>query len=230
MNNVVNEKDWLEARTKLLEEEKQLQRQRDELARKRRALPWRRIDANYVFQSEAGDVTLGDLFADASQLLVYHFMYHPNWNEGCKSCSFWADGYDPLLPHLKARDTALVAVSRAPLEKLLAYRRRMGWTFPWVSSANNSFNGDFNVSFSTETIESGSASYNYRKTSHIGEEMPGLSAFRKRDGGIYHTYSTYSRGLDPFNSAYQLLDLTSKGRGEDGLDFTMAWVRRSDEY
>lgn len=230
MNNVVDEKDWLEARTKLLEEEKQLQRQRDELARKRRALPWRRIDANYVFQSEAGDVTLGDLFADASQLLVYHFMYHPDWNEGCKSCSFWADGYDPLLPHLKARDTALVAVSRAPLDKLLAYRRRMGWTFPWVSSENSSFNGDFNVSFSTETIESGSASYNYRNTSRIGEEMPGLSSFRKRDGEIYHTYSTYSRGLDPFNSAYQLLDLTSKGRDEDGLDFTMAWVRRNDEY
>lgn len=230
MNEILNDDEWLAARRELLEQEKKLQRQRDELAARRRALPWREVSQDYEFESEDGAVTLADLFGDCSQLLVYHFMYHPDWDEGCKSCSFWADGYNPLVPHLKARDTALVAISRGPLDKLLAYRRRLGWSFPWVSSANNSFNADFNVSFGREELDSGKAFYNYRETSRIGEEMPGLSAFRKQDGAIFHTYSTYSRGLDPFNAAYQLLDLTSKGRDEDDLDYSMAWLRRNDEY
>ncbi|MBT8099723.1 MAG: DUF899 domain-containing protein [Gammaproteobacteria bacterium] len=230
MTTIVSDDEWLAARLDLLAQEKDLQRARDRLAAARRALPWCRVAKDYRFASERGEQTLAELFGDASQLLIYHFMYHPDWDEGCKSCSFWADGYDGVQAHLLARDTRLIAVSRGPLEKLLAYRERMGWTFPWVSSASNSFNRDFGVTFTQEEIDSGDADYNYRKTSRIGEEMPGLSVFRKQDGEIYHTYSTYSRGLDPFNTAYQLLDLTSKGRDEDELQYTMEWLRRRDEY
>ena len=157
-------------------------------------------------------------------------MYGPDWDAGCPSCSFWADSYDRTVPHLEARDVTLIAVSRAPLEKLLAYRDRMGWTFPWVSSADSDFNFDFGVSFSKEQIESGNASYNYRPMQSTMEELPGLSAFKKQDGAVYHTYSTYARGLDPFNAAYQLLDAAPDGRTEDRLDYPQAWVRRRDEY
>lgn len=230
MATIVSDADWLKRRRKLLAKEKDLQKARDALAAERRALPWRKVHENYVFAAEDGPRSLTDLFDGSSQLLVYHFMYHPDWDEGCKSCSFWADNYNGVQTHLKARDTALVAVSRGPLDKLLAYRKRMGWTFPWVSSADNQFNQEFAVSFTREEIDSGDAIYNYRETSRIGEEMPGLSAFRKDNGAIYHTYSTYSRGLDPFNTAYQLLDLTSKGRDEDDLEYSMSWLRRHDEY
>ena len=230
MKHVLSDENWLAARCELLDEEKAFQIARDKLAQKRRELGCRKINKDYVFESENGSRTLTEMFDGSSQLLVYHFMFHPDWDEGCKSCSFWADSYNGVIPHLKARDVSLVAVSRGPLEKLLAYRKRMGWSFPWLSSSENSFNGDFNVSFTPEQIESGSAMHNYRKTRRIGEEMAGLIAFVKVGDEIFHTYSTYSRGLDPFNSAYQLLDLTPKGRDEDDLEFTMSWLRRHDEY
>ena len=230
MKHVLSDENWQAARCELLDEEKAFQIARDKLAQKRRELGCRKINKDYVFESENGSRTLTEMFDGSSQLLVYHFMFHPDWDEGCKSCSFWADSYNGVSPHLKARDVSLVAVSRGPLEKLLAYRKRMGWSFPWLSSSENSFNDDFNVSFTPEQIESGSAMYNYRKTRRIGEEMAGLSAFVKVGDKIFHTYSTYSRGLDPFNSAYQLLDLAPKGRDEDDLEFTMSWLRRHDEY
>ncbi len=231
MHKIVSDKEWIAARRKLLSDEKALQRRRDELAAQRRDLPWRRVTTAYEFDAESGTVTLAELFGDCSQLLVYHFMFHPEWDAGCKSCSFWADNYNGVVEHLAARDVALVSISRAPLEKLLAYRKRLGWTFPWVSSAGNNFNYDFNVAFTKDLIESGDAIYNYRRTGNVIEDMPGLSAFKKaEDGNVYHTYSTYSRGLDAFNTAYQLLDLVTDGRNEDGLAYSMDWLRRRDEY
>lgn len=231
MTRIASDEEWRAARLDLLAEEKALQKARDRLAAMRRELPLRRLSASYEFASESGTVSLADLFGDCTQLIVYHFMFHPDWNEGCKSCSFWADSYNGVVEHLLARDAALVAISRAPLDKLLAYRKRLGWRFPWVSSAGTTFNQDFGVTFAKDEIESGNAEYNYRKTSQIGEEMPGLSVFRKSvDGEVLHFYSTYSRGLDPFNAAYQLLDLTPDGRNEDDLPYTMDWVRRRDDY
>lgn len=230
MPDIANDADWLAARRELLAEEKALQTARDQLARKRRALPWRRVEKDYVFEGEHGTVSFAGLFGDSSQLLLYHFMYHPDWDEGCKSCSFWADGYDAAIPHLKARDVVLACVSRGPLEKLLDYRRRMGWSFPWYSSSNNSFNYDFGVSFTPDQIEAGDGVYNYREGGWLGPEMPGLSSFIKDDGIVFHTYSTFSRGLDPLNATYQMLDLVAKGRDEDNLEFSMGWLKRHDEY
>ena len=230
MHKISSDAEWLIARRELLDEEKAFQTARDKLAEKRRSLPWRKLDVEYMFEGEGGPVTLADLFAKNSQLLVYHFMFHPDWNAGCKSCSFWADSYDGVVAHLNARDVSLAVISRGPLAKLLAYRERMGWSFPWLSSGDSPFNYDFNVSFSPEQIESGEAVYNYHRTKRIGEEMPGLSAFIKVGDDIFHTYSTYSRGLDPFNTAYQLLDLAPKGRDEDHLEYSMGWLRRHDEY
>lgn len=229
MHRIVSTDEWLTARRELLEEEKSFQKARDALAEKRRALPWREVP-DYEFETEDGVRHLSDLFGGCSQLLVYHFMYGPDWEAGCPSCSFWADSYDRTVPHLRARDVSLIAVSRAPLPKLLAYRDRMGWSFPWVSSAGSSFNFDFDVSFLAEQIESGDARYNYRPMQGSMEELPGLSAFRKEDGAVYHTYSTYARGLDTFNTAYQLLDAAPNGRDEGGLDYPQAWVKRRDEY
>jgi predicted dithiol-disulfide oxidoreductase (DUF899 family) len=231
MARVVSSDEWIEARKTLLEEEKALQKARDELAKKRRELPWRRVEPDYSFEGENGTASLPELFGDCSQLIIYHFMYHPDWEEGCKSCSFWADQYDAVIPHLKARDVALACVSRGPLAKLLAYRDRMGWSFPWYSSAGNSFNHDFNVSFTPEQVGARDGVYNYRQASWLAEELPGLSTFvRDADGAVYHSYSTFSRGLDPLNATYQMLDLVAKGRDEDELEFPMAWVRRNDEY
>lgn len=230
MTRIVSKEEWHAARIALLADEKALQAARDELAVKRRALPWREVTEDYVFESDQGMKSLGELFGDCSQLLVYHFMFHPDWEEGCKSCSFWADGYDRMVPHLKARDVSLVAISRAPLEKLLAYRDRMGWRFPWVSSAGNAFNFDFDVSFTQEQIEAGDAQHNYREYKGSIEELPGLSAFKKKDGAIYHTYSTYARGLDTFNTAYQMLDVVPDGRNEESLEYNQSWVKRRDEY
>ena len=231
MATIVSNEEWLEARKQLLEDEKALQRARDVLAKKRRELPWRRIDMDYVFEGENGSASLADLFGDCSQLIVYHFMYHPDWDEGCKSCSFWADQYDAAIPHLRARDVALACVSRGPLEKLLAYRDRMDWSFPWYSSAGNSFNFDFNVSFTPEQVSNKNGIYNYRDATWLAEELPGLSAFiKEQDGTVYHTYSTFSRGLDPLNATYQMLDLVAKGRDEDELEFSMGWLRRHDDY
>jgi len=230
MSKLVNDKEWRAARLELLDEEKAFQRARDALAVKRRALPWRRVESDYVFDTEDGAKSLPDLFGDATQLLVYHFMYHPNWDAGCKSCSFWADSYDGSVLHLKARDVALIAVSRAPLDTLLKYRDRMQWSFPWVSSAGNTFNYDFGVSFTPEQLDSGEVEYNYRIAGGRPEELPGISVLVREGDEVFHTYSTYSRGLDPFNATYQLLDIVPKGRDEDSLSFTMEWLRRHDEY
>ena len=231
MPKIVDEQEWTTARQELLEEEKALQRARDALARKRRELPWRQIDQDYAFEGENGSASLADLFGDCSQLIIYHFMYHPAWEEGCKSCSFWADQYDAAIPHLRARDVSLACISRGPLDKLLAYRDRMGWSFPWYSSAGSSFNYDFNVSFTPEQVAATDGIYNYRSASWLAEELPGMSAFIKdEDGTIYHTYSTFSRGLDPLNATYQMLDLVAKGRNEDELEFSMDWLKRHDEY
>ena len=218
------------ARLELLAREKQLTRLRDELAAERRRLPWVRLDKNYEFDGPDGRLSMTDLFGDKSQLIVYHFMMGPGWEEGCPICSFWADSFDGTSVHLAHRDAAFVAVSRAPFAEIEAYRRRMGWSFPWVSSAPSDFNFDFGVSSTPEHLAAGSE-YNFRRVEKPMEESPGLSVFAKDDAGqIFHTYSTYSRGLDPINSAYQLLDVTPKGRDEQDLPWTMAWLRRHDSY
>jgi predicted dithiol-disulfide oxidoreductase (DUF899 family) len=228
---IVSREEWLLARKAHLDKEKALTRARDDLARQRRELPWVRIDKAYVFEGPEGKLSFADLFGGRSQLLVYHFMMGPDWEEGCPSCSFWADNYNGTDIHLAHRDTALIAVSRAPIARIEAYKKRMGWTFRWVSSAGSDFNFDFAVSFDPAKRVEGELNYNFGTTTFGGEEAPGLSAFRRGDdGAIYHTYSTYSRGLDMFNSAYHLLDLTSKGRDEAGLPWPMAWVKRHDRY
>ena len=228
---VASRAEWLDARKALLEKEKELTRARDALAEARRALPRVLIDSDYRFQTPEGEQGLGDLFGPHSQLVVDHFMFGADWDEGCTSCSFWADAFSGIDVHLAARDTAFVLVSAAPLDKLEAYKARMGWHFTWVSSEGTRFNRDMGVAFTPEEIESGTAHYNYRSAGFPMSEAPGLSAFVKDEAGaIYHTYSVFSRGLDGFNPAYQLLDITPKGRDEDGLDFSMAWLRRRDQY
>ena len=221
--------EWLAARLELLAEEKDLTRRRDDLAAQRRALPWVRIDKDYRFEGPDGPRSMAELFDGRSQLLVYHFMYGPDWDEGCPSCSFWADTFDGLDVHLAHRDVTFVCVSRAPLAKLAAYKARMGWTFPWFSSAPSDFNFDFGVSFTPEQQAEG-ATYNFAHQDHPPDEAPGISAFAILAGEVFHTYSAYSRGLDPLNGAYQLLDLTAQGRDEGGLEWPMAWLRRHDAY
>ena len=227
---VESREQWKIARKDLLEKEKELTRLRDEVSRQRRALPWVEVTRPYVFEGSEGQVSLLDLFNGHSQLIVYHFMYGPDWEEGCPSCSFWADNFEGIPVHLAHRDAALVAVSRAPYEKLVAYRNRMGWTFPWYSSLESDFNFDFQVSYTHEQVASGSAEYNYQENS-VMEELPGVSVFvRGEDDHIYHTYSTYARGLDMLNGAYHYLDILPKGRDESELPWTMAWLRRHDQY
>ncbi|MGY3572631.1 DUF899 domain-containing protein [Vibrio paucivorans] len=209
---VVSDEDWLAARQSLLEKEKQFTQLRDELSQQRRDMPWRKINQDYLFETEDGTKSLTELFAGKSQLIVYHFMYGPDWEEGCPSCSFWADNFNPIVTHLNQRDIHLVAVSRASLDKLQNYRKRMGWSFDWVSSFSNSFNSDFNVSFSQQEIDSGQAVYNYRPSQFPSLEAPGISVFVKNDHGeVFHTYSCYARGLDMLNGAYHLMDLVPKG-------------------
>jgi predicted dithiol-disulfide oxidoreductase (DUF899 family) len=224
---VVGHEEWVAARKALMAREKEFTRLRDELARERRQLPWERVDNDYVFEAPEGRVTLADLFAGKSQLLVYHFMFGPDYEEGCPSCSYWADNFIGVVPHLAARDTALVLVSLAPLARFEPYRKRMGWNLRWVSSAGSDFNFDYGVSKRPEEKVLG---YNYGTIERKFDEHPGISAFIRQDGAIFHTYSTYARGLDAVNGAYQLLDLTAKGRDEEGLSFPMAWVRRHDRY
>jgi len=231
MSRIVPHGEWLEARVELLRREKELTRLRDELAAARRALPWERVTKDYVFQGPDGDVSLSGLFAGRRQLLVYHFMFGPDWEKGCKSCSFWADGFNLVPAHLAQRDVSFVAVSRAPLETLQAFARRMGWTFPWVSSGQTDFNFDYGVSFEAREVDEQRPAYNYGTSRPHGTEMPGFSCFACDDAGaVHHTYSTYGRGLDPMNPAYQLLDLTPLGRDEESLPFPMSWVRLRDEY
>ena len=190
-----------------------------------------KIDKTYAFHGPDGQESLSDLFDGRSQLLIQHFMLGPDWQEGCPSCSFWADGYDGFIVHLAHRDVTMVSVSRAPLANIDAYRKRMGWSFKWVSLLDTDFNQDFNVSFTPEEIEKGEMVYNYRVTKFPADEAPGASDFYRNDSGdIFHTNSCYGRGLDILNGAYNYLDLAPKGRDEDDLPFTMAWLKRHDQY
>ena len=227
---VVSGDQWLAERKKLLEREKELTQLSDQIARERRALPWRRIDKNYVFDTPEGRRSLADLFDGRRQLMVQHFMLGPDWEQGCKSCSYMADHNDGANIHLAHRDVTLVAISRAPLAEIKRFHERMGWQFKWVSSAGTDFNKDFGVSFTPEEIAKDQADYNYGDTPK-GGEMPGVSVFYKDDSGeVFHTYSTYGRGVEVMMHTYKLLDLTPKGRDEDGLRFTMDWVRHHDRY
>jgi predicted dithiol-disulfide oxidoreductase (DUF899 family) len=245
-------KEWLAARLELLEAEKELTRRSDELARRRQELPWVRIDKEYRFETDEGSASLADLFRGRSQLLVYHFMFGPDYTAGCPHCSAIADGFDGFVVHLANHDVTLSAVSRAPLAKLQAYRRRMGWTFPWASSLGGDFNFDFNVSVTEEQQREGAVEYNYERGGHAldakpeaaaegpvaelaattgtdaatyARERPGMSAFALEDGVVYHAYSTYARGLDGLWGLYQWLDRAPRGRNEGGV-----WMRRHDEY
>ncbi len=231
-HDVVSHEEWIAARTKLLEQEKELTRLADELGRLRRSMPWERVEKEYVFVGPDGEETLGDLFAGRSQLIVYHFMFDPSWDEGCKSCSLMADHYAPSIVHLAARDVTLVTVSSAPLGTLEAFKRRMGWDFKWVSAEKTDFNRDYRVTFTREQVEENDVVYNYRQGSdYPGPELPGISVFFKDgDGAVYHTYSAYARGLDAFLGVYRLLDIVPKGRDEDELRYSMEWVRHHDRY
>ncbi|WP_437499161.1 DUF899 domain-containing protein [Sorangium sp. So ce1099] len=241
--------EWLAARLELLDAEKELTRRSDELARRRQELPWVRVDKEYRFETEDGSASLADLFRGRSQLLVYHFMFGPDYKAGCVSCSAIADGFNGIAVHLANHDVTLSAVSRAPLAKLLAYRRRMGWTFPWASSGDGRFNFDFNVAFTEEQQREGTVEYNFERAGHAMDvtpvplpvaqsaamtgtdaptyslDRPGLSAFVLEDGAVYHTYSAYARGLDGLWGMYQWLDRAPRGRNETGI-----WFRRHDEY
>jgi predicted dithiol-disulfide oxidoreductase (DUF899 family) len=220
---------WLEARLTLLDAEKDLTRRSDDLARRRRQLPWVPVDNEYLFETGAGEQTLPELFSGRSQLLVYHFMFGPEWTEGCPVCSFWADGFDRAIVHLNRRDVTMVCASRAPLERLEAYKRRMGWSFEWVSSLRNEFNYDLGVSFPENRVTNAST-HNFKPQRGFPEEHAGMSSFALHDGIVYHTYSCYSRGLEAFSSAYQLLDRAPNGRDEDELPVPPAWIRRRDQY
>jgi predicted dithiol-disulfide oxidoreductase (DUF899 family) len=228
----VDRDEWLTARLDLLKAEKELTRLSDELAQRRRDLPWVRVDKEYVFDTDAGEASLPDLFHGRSQLLVYHFMYAPDWDEGCPSCSGVADGFDETHLHLQHHDVAFTAISRAPLDKLHAYRDRMGWSFPWVSSGRTDFNFDFNVSFTEESVARGQT-YNFRALdgwmvdpANMPYEGPGMSAFVLDDGAVYHTYSAYSRGVDALWTMWQWLDRAPFGRNEGDV----SWFRRHDQY
>ncbi|HVS51047.1 MAG TPA: thioredoxin family protein [Opitutaceae bacterium] len=229
-HSVVSPEQWLAARREFLREEKEFTHARARLAAKRRALPWVKVDADYAFESPAGRVTLAELFEGRSQLIVYHFMLAPGWDEGCRGCSFVSDHFDGALPHVQARDISFVAVSCAPLAEIERFKARMGWNFSWVSSHGTSFNRDFGVSFAPDEFADGNQSYNFGSTPAMDEEMPGLSVFaRGSDGAIYRTYSTYARGLDALINAYNLIDLTPHGRDEDP-EAPMKWVRHHDRY
>lgn len=229
--NIVSRDEWLEARRKLLREEKKFTRLGDELSLKRRQLPWVKIDKEYSFEGPNGKQSLSDLFDDKSQLIVYHFMYGPDWDDGCPSCSFWADNFNGIDIHLKHRDANLVVISRASLAALESYKKRMGWTFNWFSSLGSDFNYDYQVSFTADELEKGEMFYNFDIGNFPADEAPGISVFYKSpEGEVFHSYSCYARGLDMLNGAYHYLDLLPKGRDEDGLDFTMAWLRRHDQY
>lgn len=230
-HKIVSQDEWLKARTEHLAREKELTKARDELARQRRALPWVKVEKAYEFDTPAGKKTLVDLFDGRGQLIVYHFMLGPGWEQGCKSCSFLADHFDGAAVHLAQRDVTLVVVSRAPLAEIEAFKKRMGWRFKWASSYGNDFNHDYQVSFTPEEMARGSVYYNYRNQKFGSEEAPGASVFYcDGTGNIFHTYSAYERGLDILLGTYNFLDLVPKGRDEDGLDFTMSWVRHHDRY
>ena len=226
---VVSHEEWVAARTAFLAKEKEFTRQRDELSRQRRELPWERVEKEYTFDGPNGKVSLSDLFGKRSQLIVYHFMFPPEWEAGCPHCSFWADNFNEVIPHLNQRDAAMVAISRAPREKLDAFEKRMGWSFQWLSSGGSDFNYDFGASFTPE--ESKDRLYNYGTIAPGFTDREGMSVFYKnKKGEIFHTYSAYARGIDMFNTAYHYLDACPKGRDEDKLEFVQAWVKHHDRY
>jgi predicted dithiol-disulfide oxidoreductase (DUF899 family) len=232
-SKVVSPAEWITARKAHLAKEKEFTRLRDELSRQRRELPWEKAEKQYVFDGPGGKQTLAELFGKRSQLIVYHFMFGPGWKEGCPSCSYLADHFDGATIHLAHRDVAFAAISRAPIAEIQAFKKRMGWRFPWVSSFASDFNYDYHVSFTPEekAKNNGKVQYNYELTEFGSEEGPGASVFYKdKAGDIFHTYSSYARGLDILVGTYNFLDLVPKGRDEEGLAFTMAWVRHHDRY
>lgn len=228
---IVSQEEWIAARKELLKKEKESVRLRDELSVERRKLPWVKVKKNYLFDAPGGSVTLPDLFAGRNQLVIYHFMFGPDWQEGCPSCSFVSDHIAGAIPHLAARDVTMVMVSRAPLAKIEEFKKRMGWRFRWVSSYGSDFNTDFHVSFTKEETAQGKVDYNYTMQEFPSAEAPGLSVFYK-DGAdsVFHTYSTYGRGLEILVGTYMILDLVPKGRDEDHLSFPMEWIRYHDRY
>jgi predicted dithiol-disulfide oxidoreductase (DUF899 family) len=230
-HKVVSHDEWVAARKAHLAEEKAFSRARDALSKKRRELPWEKVGKKYVFEGPNGKETLADLFGGKNQLIIYHFMLGPDWEAGCPSCSFLADHFDGAVVHLAQRDVTFLVVSRAPLPQIEKFKARMGWRFKWVSSFGSDFNHDYQVSASAEEKASGTAIYNYEMTTFPSEERPGASAFYKDEAGaVFHTYSTYGRGLDILIGAYNFLDLAPKGRDEAGLAWSMAWVRHHDRY
>jgi predicted dithiol-disulfide oxidoreductase (DUF899 family) len=228
---VVSPQQWIARRKELLRKEKEFTKLRDDLSRQRRELPWEKVEKQYVFDGPNGKQALADLFAGRSQLIIYHFMFGPGWEQGCPSCSYLADHFGGSLVHLANRDVTLAVVSRAPIAQIEAFKQRMGWQFRWVSSFGSDFNHDYHVSFTKEEMANGKVDYNYELAEFPAEEAPGASVFYKNGAGeIFHTYSTYARGLDILVGAYNFLDLAPKGRDEDGLAFSMAWVRHHDRY
>jgi predicted dithiol-disulfide oxidoreductase (DUF899 family) len=236
-HEVVAHEGWLAARKEHLAKEKEFTRLRDQLSRERRDLPWELVEKEYAFEGESGRRTLGELFDDRRQLVIYHAMFSPetagpdtSWttDAACHVCSFWMDNFNGVAIHLNHRDITIAAVSRAPYEEIAEYRERMGWTFPWYSSAGSDFNFDHGVSFTEDQLRTGEVEYNYRSTQWSGSEAPGISVFLHEDGQVYHTYSTYERGLDMLNVAYHYMDLVPKGRDEAPGD--PGWVHRHDEY
>jgi predicted dithiol-disulfide oxidoreductase (DUF899 family) len=229
-HRIVSRDEWIRERKALLAKEKEFTRARDKLSAERRGLPWVKVEKTYVFDTPDGKKTLAELFGGKSQLLIYHFMLGPGWEEGCPSCSFLADHFDGAAVHLAQRDVTFLAVSRAPLAKIEAFKKRMSWRFPWVSSFGSDFNFDYHVSFREDEV-GGKGEYNYERQEIDSDEMPGTSVFYKdADGTVFHTYSAYARGLDILVGAYNFLDLTPKGRDEANLPWSMAWVRHHDRY
>ena len=227
---VVSHEEWTRARTALLVREKEFAREREALAQARRDLPWEEVTKDYVFDGPDGKLTLADLFGDRGQLVIYHFMFPPEWDAGCPHCSFWADSFNGIPAHLRARDVSFAAVSRAPIGKIAAYKQRMGWSFPWVSAGQTDFNYDFGISFTPEQVASHARVYNYGSDPG-SEDREGIGVFaRDGQGRVFHTYSTYARGIDAMNAAYQFLDLVPKGRDEPADGDPQFWVRRHDEY
>ena len=230
-HKIVSHEEWLAARKAHLADEKAFTRARDALSKKRRELPWEKVEKHYLFDGPEGKETLAELFDGKSQLIVYHFMLGPGWEAGCPSCSLLADHFDGMAIHLAQRDVSFVVVSRAPLAEIEKFKNRMGWKFKWVSSSGSDFNFDYQVSASPEEKESGKVTYNYAVTTFPSEERPGASVFFRNDAGeVFHTYSTYGRGLDIFIGAYNFLDVAPKGRDEEDLAYGMAWVRHHDRY
>ena len=230
-HEIVSQSEWIEARRDLLTKEKEFTILRDQLNQKVRDLPWVQVDKEYVFDGPNGKQTLSELFDGRSQLIVYHFMYAPGWDAACPSCSFWADNFNGIGVHLNQRDVTMIAVSRAPYNKIDAYKRRMGWKFKWVSSYGSDFNFDYHVSFTQEELGKKEAFYNYIAQDTHSPEKEGVSVFFKDHAGrVFHTYSTYARGIDMLNVAYNYLDLVPKGRDEADNEFRQYWVRRHDEY